>query len=66
MHYMCVWHTNSIYLSKFLVNTVTHIEVIRQNVCHHTRVMVIGVGNDLKSPSHFGLSLFQGGGFKFC
>ena len=26
MHYICVWHTNSIYLSK-----VTNIEVIRQN-----------------------------------
>ena len=26
MHYICVWNTNSIYLSK-----VTNIEVIRQN-----------------------------------
>ena len=26
MHYICVWHANSIYLSK-----VTNIEVIRQN-----------------------------------
>ena len=30
MHYICVWHTNSINLSKFQVNTVTNIEVIRQ------------------------------------
>ena len=28
MHYICVWHTDSINLSKFQVNTVTNIEVV--------------------------------------
>ena len=44
-------------------NTVTHIEVIRQNKFCHTSVMVIGVGSDLKFPMDFGCSLFQGDGF---
>ena len=48
INHNCAWHTNSIYLSKFQVNTVTNIEVIRQNVqFSHTRVMVIGVSSDL-------------------
>ena len=50
MHYNCVRHTKSIYpLSlKFKVNTVTNIEVIRQNAFRHARVMVTGVSSDLK------------------
>ena len=48
MHVICVRHTNSTYISKFQVNTVTNIEVIRQNVFSHARVMVIGVRSDLK------------------
>ena len=47
MHYICTSHTNFIYVSKFQVNTVTNIEVIRQNVFSHARVMVIGVNSDL-------------------
>ena len=47
MHYICFWHANSIYVSKFQVNMVTNNEVIRQNVFSHARVMVIGVGSDL-------------------
>ena len=47
-HYICVWHNNSIHLSKFQVNKVTTIEGIRQNVFSYTRVMVIGVGSDFK------------------
>ena len=47
MHYICTRHTNSIYVSKFQVNTVTIIEVIRQNVFSYARVMVIGVSSDL-------------------
>ena len=48
MHYIYVWHANYIYLSKFQVNAVTSIEVIVQNVFSYARVMVIGVGNNLK------------------
>ena len=48
MYYICAWHANFIYLSKFQINTVTNVEVITQNVFSHTRVMVIGVGSDLK------------------
>ena len=33
----------------FQVNTVTDIEVVRRIVFDHARVMVIGVGSDLKS-----------------
>ena len=33
---------------KFQVSMVTDIEVIRQIVFSHARVMVIGVGSDLK------------------
>ena len=47
MHYICVWYTNSIYLSKFQENTVTNIEVIRRIVLSHARVIVIGVVSDL-------------------
>ena len=39
----------SIYLTKFQVNTVTHIEVIWENVLSHARVMVIGVSSDLNT-----------------
>ena len=42
---ICVWHTNSIYLSKFQVLTVGSIEVIRQDVLSRARV---GVVCDLK------------------
>ena len=38
----------SVYLSKVQVNTLTHIEVIRQNVLSHTRAMAIGVSIALK------------------
>ena len=51
MQYICCWHTNSIYLSKLQVNTVINIEVIRQSVFSHARVMVIGVGSDPKVTS---------------
>ena len=47
MNYIYIWHTNSIYLSKFQVNTVTDIVVIRQNEFSNVRVMVIGVGSEL-------------------
>ena len=30
---------------------VTHIEVVRENVFSHARVMVIGVGSELKNIS---------------
>ena len=43
MHYTCVLRNISIYFSKSHVNTVTNVEVIRQNVFSHARVMVIGV-----------------------
>ena len=56
IHYICVWHANSSYLSKFHVNVVTNIEVIRQNVFSHARVMVIGVGRDIKSNSTWSLT----------
>ena len=49
MHYTCVWHTKSICPSKFQVNTVTNIEVIRLNVICHARVIVIGVSSDLQT-----------------
>ena len=52
MYFICARHTNTIYVSKFQVNTVTNIEVIRQNVFSHERVMVIGVSSDL---NHFDL-----------
>ena len=48
MHCICVLYANSIYLSKFQVNIVANNEVIRQNVFSHARVMVIGVGGDLR------------------
>ena len=38
----------SIYHTEFQVNTVTNIEVKRQNALIHARVMVIGVSSDLK------------------
>ena len=38
----------SVYLSKFQINRVITIEVIRQNVLSHARVMVIGVGSGFK------------------
>ena len=44
-------HTNSTYVSKFQVYTVTNIEVIRQNVFSHTRVRVICVSSDINLPS---------------
>ena len=47
MHVNCVWHTKSICPTKFQVNTVRNIEVIRQNLFSHARVMVIGVSSDL-------------------
>ena len=48
MQYNCVLHTKSIYPTKFQVNTATNIEVIRQNVFSHARVMVIYVSSYLK------------------
>ena len=49
MHYVCVLYTKSIHISKFQVNTVTHIEVLRQNVFSHARItVIIGVAGDLK------------------
>ena len=48
MHYIRTRHSNFTYVSKFQVNTITIIEVIRQNVFSHARVMVIGVRSDLK------------------
>ena len=51
MHYICAQHTDSTYISKFQVNTIRNIEVIRQNVFSHARVMVIGVSSDLKVAS---------------
>ena len=50
IHHSCVW--NSIYLSKFQVNTVTNIEVMRQNVLSHARVMVVGVSSDLNDVNN--------------
>ena len=47
MHYNCIWHTKPIYLSNFQIDTITNIEVIRQNVFRHAIVMVIGVSCDL-------------------
>ena len=47
MHNNCIWHTKPIYLSNFQIDTITNIEVIRQNVFSHARVMVIGVSCDL-------------------
>ena len=47
MHYNCIWHTKPIYLSNFLIDTITNIEVIRQNVFRHARVMAICVSCDL-------------------
>ena len=47
MHYNCIWHTKPIYLSKFQIDTISNIEVIRQNVARHAIVMVIGVTCDL-------------------
>ena len=47
MHYNCIWHTKPIYLSHFQIDTISNIEVIRQNVFRHARVMVIGVSCDL-------------------
>ena len=44
MHNICVWHTNPIF-SKFQVQTVTNIEVLKQNVFSHAGVVVIVVGN---------------------
>ena len=38
-----------IYVSKFWVNNVVNIEVIRQNVFSHARIMVIGVSSDLNT-----------------
>ena len=52
MHYNYVWHIKSIYPTKFQVNSVTHIEVIRQNVFSHARVMVIGVSSYLNNIVH--------------
>ena len=43
MHYNCIWHIKSIYLTKFQVNTVTNVDVIWKNVFIHARIMVIGV-----------------------
>ena len=48
MHYNCVCHINSICLTRFQVNMVTHIEVIMQNVFSHASVMVICVSCDLR------------------
>ena len=47
MHYNCIWHTKPIYLSNFQIDTISNIEVIRQNVFRLARVMVIGVSCDL-------------------
>ena len=47
MHYNCIWHTKLIYLSNFQIDTISNIEVIRQNVFRHARIMVIGVSCDL-------------------
>ena len=47
MHYNCIWHTKPLYLSNFQIDTISNIEVIRQNVFKHARVMVIGVSCDL-------------------
>ena len=47
MHYNCIWHTKPLYLSNFQIDTISNIEVIRQNVFRHARVMVIGVSCDL-------------------
>ena len=44
MHYICVWHANSFYLSKFRVITVTNFEIIRKIAFSHGRVMVICIG----------------------
>ena len=60
---ICASGIKILFISVSSGNTVTHIEVIRQNKFCHTRVMVIGVGSDLKSPIDFGCSLFQGNGF---
>ena len=49
VHYICLRYINSTYVSKFQVNTITNIEVIRQNVFSHARVIVIGVSSDLKN-----------------
>ena len=47
MQYNCIWHTKPLYLSNFQIDTISNIEVIRQNVFRHARVMVIGVSCDL-------------------
>ena len=61
MHYNCVWHTKSICPTKFQVNTVTLIGVIRQNLLSHARVTVIGVSSDLKeeTSSFVGILVFM-------
>ena len=49
MHYHFVWYIKSICPTKLKVNTVTNIEVIRQNVIYvsQARGMVICVSSDL-------------------
>ena len=47
MHYNCIWHTKPIYLSNFQIDTISNIEVMRQNVFRLARVMVIGASCDL-------------------
>ena len=41
MHYNCIWHTKPLYLSNFQIDTISNIEIIRQNVFRHARAMVI-------------------------
>ena len=48
MYFICTRLTKTIYVSKFQVITVMNIEVNRQNVFSHARVMVIGASSDLK------------------
>ena len=59
MHFICARHTKTIYVSKFQVNTVTNIEVIRQNVFSHARVMVIGVSSDLNYFSDYEFLMYN-------
>ena len=47
MHYNCLWLTKPLYLCNLQIDTISNIEVIRQNVFRHSRVMVIGVSCDL-------------------
>ena len=54
----CVRHANSIYLSKFQVNMVTHIKVIMQTVFSHAKVMVIVVSSDISLTRTCTTSIF--------